>query len=607
MDRYCTIRFDQVHYCPREQQLRKKRNKRGRRKSFRHHTAEDDYVYNSSTDPSIARLKLLTNTLAANPQLARMVRYIKLPSLLRDSRKMDIAQLVHQCPNLLYVDLPAGFYNGDHSTDIIRKELRANCPDLRVMKYLGGAISHFEDLAKGSYWQNLEIIELEGLQLDTRNFRKGMVKHHALKNLVLKDLGFSDDIFVNSTPAESTEAYGFATVATTLPQFPAIPSLELHNMRGITATGVNQYLLNSLVQSRLQSLTLSNTGVEITGLHEILKNARNLQSLAFVRTVHQALPLQQPPPLRSESLQTLHYEIKNSVTITTSPLPTESYHDYLLSSILDNGLPALRALYVREPSFPEKLLKGSQEIASRRNSMSSNRNSMVNSSRNSFTSIGSHSPNPQEDANSAFSSAFSAAHFGLGPPTSAAITRSPIFPPSPRLLSPPTSHSPSPGSPAFLHQDPFKKGAISRLRQQQQQQQQALIARSRRRLLTHPLEVFTKPQHDNISSWLSQPLDPSPPPGAAPRPTSTFNVEWGARARRSVIFTDVEGNFVPVPVPETELLPSRPQTSHSFKSFRSERPMSVAEERWRGEEGEVERKRGKRRSGFRPARVGNLW
>jgi len=61
------------------------------------------------------------------------------------------------------------------------------------------------------------------------------------------------------------------------------------------------------------------------------------------------------PPLCSTSLEVLHFEITSSNSVSAASA-TASYYNYLASSLLSGGLPNLRAVYVRDPNFPDTLL-----------------------------------------------------------------------------------------------------------------------------------------------------------------------------------------------------------------------------------------------------------
>jgi hypothetical protein len=493
---------------------------------------------------------------------------------------MEIAQLVATCPSLRYIDLPHTFYEGDKTTEVIRSEMWANCPDIREMKFLPGSAPYFEMMGynTGNRWTGLERLIVKGIRIDLAMFRDIIVSLPYLQTLVLMSLpDVKDDLF-STIPG--------------LPPFPQIPNLELHELPQITTEGLLKFIIEHAGNERLQSLTLENTGVSIPELHHVLAAADNLLSLTIISDVVKALPLEPLPPIASNSLQTLHYEITNGVEAFGHPDPVGSYHKYLLDSIIEMALPALRALYVRDPGFPEALLKAGT-IRSR-NSMAHQRNISTNSQR-SFISQGPPSPKyPPGDVNFNSSPHLGGRNTNLNPSSL-----------SPHIGGPTSNHQRSltPPSPAFLKEDPYARHSL--IVPQGASFQRRMSAAPNKRGLRQPLEVFTKSQHDNIGDWLSRPLDPAPLPGSTPRPQSHFNSEWGAHARRSVMITDGEGGFLPVPelmVDPHGSYDRRPSTSHSIKSFRSASNLRRPSAPW-AEDGTAHH----RRSRFEPSKVGDLW
>ncbi|KAF2673914.1 hypothetical protein BT63DRAFT_422018 [Microthyrium microscopicum] len=536
---YRSIRLDQIHYCYLEDELKEQRRKKNKRRTRRR---DDDYVYNPETDVAVERLHLLVGILRDNSYLSGQVLFIKLPYLLRTSGHPDLARLVQSCPNLRYVDLPDEFYRADLSTSRLRLELTHNCRNLRFMKYYHGSGQKFEQLKHHNPWTNLEHLTLDGISVDHGVFRQVISRMKNLNTLILTSMpGGNDDLF---------------SVAFGLPEIPPVRNLELHDLPDVTIDGVLRYLLNQPARDRLRSLTMDGTGVEIADLHKVLANAHSLLSLTVIYEPKQSLPLDPLPPLASLSLQNMHFEIKDNSHQRVRHPPGDSYHRYLADSILDLNLPSLRALYVREPRFPQALL--SPNPPSARTSIISNRNSVVSTIDASQLNFGIDAKDHMSMAANPFLSVANYATFGShSQPASARNS------PSPPALT----------SPAFLQQDPFARHARPT---------------PRRRPLQQPLEVFTKSHGDDLGEWLSRPLDPSPPPGASPRPMSTFNAGWAASARRSVIVGDGEGHWAEVPDYEREA--SRPSSRASMASFRSENPTKK-----------------KRRSRFEAAKVGDLW
>jgi hypothetical protein len=573
MNSFRSVRFDQMHYCELEEILRTQRSKKGGRKARRND--DDDYVYNAEADPALERLRLFSSAIRGSAFLGSLIQFVKLPNLIREGRKMEIAQLVAVCPQLRYIDLPHAFYEGDKSTEVIRSEMWANCPDIREMKFLSGSAPYFEMMAYGNRWPVLEKLIISGIRIDLAMFRDIVASLPVLQTLVLVSLPDVNDQIFSTIPG--------------LVPFPQIANLELHELPNITTEGILKYLIEHQGNERLTSLTLENTGVSIPALHQVLTAANNLLSLTIISDVVKALPLEPLPPLASATLQTLHYEISNGTADSMGhPDPVGSYHKYLLDSIIEMTLPALRALYVRDPSFPEALLHAGT-IRSR-NSMAHQRNLSAASAR-SYGSLSPPSPKPPNGEFNPF-----APPPRMGQNGSSNASRSP-------LLGAPTSkhqRTLTPPSPAFLKEDPYARHSLVVPQGTPAQRRQG--PPTQKRGLRQPLEVFTKSQHDSIGDWLSRPLDPAPPPGASPRPISHFNAEWGAHARRSVMIQDGEGGFLAVP--DLMLEPGsydRPSTAHSMKSVRSANNLRAPSSPWADESSSH------RRSRFEPGKVGDLW
>lgn len=569
-NRYRSVRCDQVHYCALEDILRTQRNKKAGRKARRND--DDDYVYHAEADPALQRLKLFSQSVRASGYLGSLVQFVKMPTLIREGRKMEIAQLVSICPQLRYIDLPHTFYEGDKTTEVIRSELWANCPDIREMKFLPGSAPYFEMLGYQNRWTSLEKLVVKGIRIDLAMFRDTIASLPYLQTLVLMSLAdVNDDLF--------------STIPGIIP-FPQIPSLELHDLTRVTTEGILKYLVDHGGNQRLTSLTLENTGVSIPALHQVLTAANNLLSLTVISDVNTALPLEPLPPLASDTLQTLHYEITNGAADTMGLLNAAgSYHKYLLDSIIEMTLPALRALYVRDPGFPEALLhagtiRSRNSIAHRRNLSTASARSINSLNVPSYEPIGAEY-NP----------------FQPQPIRQVSPARSPLVG-GPRIDHQRTL---TPPSPAFLKQDPYSRHSLVVPQSTPNHKRPSQIAAKQG--LRQPLEVFTKSQHDSVGDWLSRPLDPAPPPGASPRPISHFNAEWGAHARRSVMVADGEGGFLAVP--DLMLDPSstdRPGTSHSVRSYRSANNLRPPAAPW--SEDSVSHNR---RSRFEPGKVGDLW
>jgi hypothetical protein len=294
-------------------------------------------------DVPATRLKLLANSLRDNQWLASLVQFIKVPYMTRETCKQDLARAVGKCPNLRYVDLPEGFYNGDSSGHTLRQELLARCPDIRKMRYDQGAEQFLQYLTQ-RHWQSIEILELKKLKVEPTMLRQVLGCLPVLQELHITNVPNFSDVIFNISPA--------------VPNFPPLHTLVLDRCHGITASGLFNYLERPETREVLESLSLTATGLDITQLGHVMWAATHLKNLTVVMTVDQSLPLDPLPPLASISLRSLRYEITPAEEYlhTNLPKPSDSYYSYLSSSLLSNSLPALEQLYVRDPQFPDTLL-----------------------------------------------------------------------------------------------------------------------------------------------------------------------------------------------------------------------------------------------------------
>lgn len=278
------------------------------------------------------RLRLLCRTLRQDETgLSQKVRFIKAPYMTRETSKADLARMVAVTPYLRYVDLPEGVFTDDTSCHTLKQELQGRCPDLRKMTYMGGAERSLELLTRG-LWRNLEVLELSRLNMDPTILRNALGSLPHLRALKVSDMKtFDDQLFRHNDY---------------LPPWPALDELIISNVPNITADGLVAYLFRSDTQEALRSLSFTATGVHPSSLQQILSLAPQLAFLSIIEGVTSSFPAG-VPPLTSTSLSTLHYEITSGASAGTYSNTTASYYAYLTSSLISNGLPALRKLYVR--------------------------------------------------------------------------------------------------------------------------------------------------------------------------------------------------------------------------------------------------------------------
>lgn len=340
---YGSVRIDAVHYCALEDVLAERRKKHAG-KPFRGRGGSGAGYVEPGEIPNM-RLSLLCRTVRENGRLAEQVRWLKLPYMTRETAKGELARTVSALPNLRYVDLPDAFFTGDASCLALRGELQARCPDIRKMAYRGGSEEAFDMLAQ-RHWLAIEILDLRALAIEPATLRIVLATLPALRDLTLADLPWVDDSIFQPSPGQ-------------LPDFPPVHTLRLENIPHLTAQGLVSYLQTPAHRDALVELSLSGTGISVPDLHLVLWHASALQHLAILETVSKSMALTtsaQLPPLNSLTLTTLNFEITSSDDVHGLQRPAESYYAYLASSLHQNALPALTALYVRDPSFPEMLL-----------------------------------------------------------------------------------------------------------------------------------------------------------------------------------------------------------------------------------------------------------
>lgn len=286
------------------------------------------------------RLQELCQSVRGNQYLGQRVRFIKLPYMTRESCKADIARVVSGCPNIEFIDLPDGFFNGDSSCQLLRQELQARCPHIRKMKYNEGGEQSLESLLHG-FWQELTSIELNKIHIEPSILRQVFGMLPRLSELSITSVSWINDSTFHNAPG--------------LPNFPALETLKLNKVHGLTAAGLAQYLSSPMCSNRLRTLIIKDcANIPVASLSIILQAATNLRTLEYTTTVSASLPLDPIAPMASFTLHKLNFEIISSSSNQMYP-PGASYYQYLAKSLMSNCLPALRQLYVRDPDFPEIL------------------------------------------------------------------------------------------------------------------------------------------------------------------------------------------------------------------------------------------------------------
>ncbi|KAF2021122.1 F-box domain-containing protein [Aaosphaeria arxii CBS 175.79] len=323
---YKSIRIDAVHYCELEEVYAAERRRKSRG--------------GDEIDPPTTRLLQLCRTVRDNHYIGQRVRFLKLPYMTRESCKADLARTVSVLPNLEYVDLPDGFYNGDSTCHTLRQELQARCPHIRKMKYNEGAEKSLETLLQG-FWQELRVIEINRIQIEPTVLRRVLGQLPWLSEVSFSEVAWLNDSVLQPVPG--------------IPEFPPLDTIKLRKVKNLTAQGLAQYLSHPVSRDTLRTLKIKDCpSLTVPALHIVLQMATNLRTLEFTATVSASLPIEPIPPMTSRSLHTLNYEVISSSSHQMYP-PADSYYQYLTTSLMSGSLPALRKLFVRDPSFPESL------------------------------------------------------------------------------------------------------------------------------------------------------------------------------------------------------------------------------------------------------------
>lgn len=321
-----------MHYCPLEAFLAERRKKTSR---FEHNGIPED--------PAQARLRLLRRTVRDDPtRLGKLVEFLKMPYMLRESSQVELAQTIAVLPNLKYVDLPEGMFADDPSYATLRLEVQARCPNLRKMTYEGGSERSFAMLATGQVWPYLEVLEMKSMSLDPMTMRA-----------VLGSLSNLRALKVSRIPNLTDEVLASGDGLTSMPP---LRELVLKDTPRVTMRGLVEYLAWQETQQALTVLTLKNTGVHPATLQEILVMASSLKTLAIQAKVADSFPNSANiRPLASRTLETLRFEIMPPSNSNQFASTTTGYYTYLASSILSGGFPKLRRLYVHDDTFPDQL------------------------------------------------------------------------------------------------------------------------------------------------------------------------------------------------------------------------------------------------------------
>lgn len=320
-----------------------------------------------------SRLKLLRRTLRERKLVANLVRELRVPQLdlLFTTTKQSaqwqeyrdlVASVVMVCPNLerlLGLSIPY-HHEFDRLTHALstRKKLKEHTWVLGEAAEVAevsprstscpgslGPSQMFEFLEYHVSWSNLETLMLYGLNgngaLEPSIFLRMFDLLPSLRNLCIAS--FNEDAFADST----------------LLCLPALESLRLENLPGVTDAGLAQYTSRPESQS-LKSLVLVEQNVEsVLVISKILASLRQLERFKFIQTEKcPILPdegMVFQPVMASASLKYLHWDVAcpdpgtaltqlDSLPFHDPPQFSDTPNSHLAQSILSAGFPNLETL-----------------------------------------------------------------------------------------------------------------------------------------------------------------------------------------------------------------------------------------------------------------------
>ncbi|KAF2767182.1 hypothetical protein EJ03DRAFT_161295 [Teratosphaeria nubilosa] len=273
---------------------------------------------------SRTRLKLLLKTLRDNNAFATMVRDLRVTADLAsalDSPKTRkaaydiVLDIMKMCPNIESFSGYQPSLNDDISSKLIEvltrcQSLRAHAWNMRDAQLGSGKLTRFttmDFLEAHNDWEHLEtlcICSAENLVLGPGMISDALRRLSSLKHLMLADLNRHD--FHNGT----------------LLDLPALRSLRLEHVTGITAHGL-EHFSRGRASSSLERLSL--VGLELTSLRVIQTLFTNLSRLKIFTFVQDTAPephsgieaATRSQDLASRSLQYLHWDVLPPSTATS--------------------------------------------------------------------------------------------------------------------------------------------------------------------------------------------------------------------------------------------------------------------------------------------------
>jgi hypothetical protein len=301
------------------------------------------------------RLKLLRRTLRSRRVLAQYVRELKVPETEvgmanRSKDTIDlVASIVMACPNL---ERLVGFYaTYDHNFDRLTHALSTR-KNLKEHVWIIGENQEitnrsFKQLPPGLMDQTQKAAflqfhatwnSLHSLFLHSQNM--GILEHDVFLG-VFSRLPSLQHLYISNFDVDDFND-------ATLQALPALQSLRLQDLHGITDQGLSRFATAPTSRS-LRRLSIIN--LEITSLLVISRILANLTELDRFTLIQETSPDIPPdaliiqPIMASSSLSYMHWDIHQPSLANT----------HLASSILAAGFPALRT--IRSPTDPHGALQ----------------------------------------------------------------------------------------------------------------------------------------------------------------------------------------------------------------------------------------------------------
>ena len=261
----------------------------------------------------------------------------------RQGAAADLARTVSVLPNLWYVDLPDGLFEDRQSCMTLKNELYMRCPEIQRMTYKSGAEGSFSILAVSQRWPNLKVLDLGGISANPSEIVMATASLFALQDLKLEDLPLIDESLFTS------DFRGM--------RLPPVHHLRLHNISSVSTQALATYLQRNDTKEALTHLSLVDSNIPLSEIHLLLSQAPCLKTFHIFSIVSKPLLANDLPPLASQSLRQLTFEVldRDSMRSLAQP-PAQSYYSYLCSSVISGRLPSLAALYALSADVPMLLM-----------------------------------------------------------------------------------------------------------------------------------------------------------------------------------------------------------------------------------------------------------